>query len=79
MSNVAKYYKIVFISTILFLLNQNAFSQSMNDSSRAIQQSNDIRNLNAEQRICQNTCISNFKRDALAQPGSANQIVNQCQ
>ena len=81
MLTIKNYLKKSFISvSIIFCaLNQIAFSQSIDDSRRAIKQSNDMQSVSAELRMCQNACMANFRNNAFSQPSNANQIVNQCQ
>lgn len=70
--------KINIIISILFLSSQIAFSQTMDESRRGIQQSNDISNLIIENKICNNACMSNFKKEAYSNPSYASKILDQC-
>ena len=73
-------YKVIVFSimTIIYTLNQPAFSDLMDESRRANQKSNDIMSLLAEDKMCQNSCSSSFNSDALNNPSNANWIFNRC-
>lgn len=75
-----KKYKYIIASLFIFIFEINNFatSQSMDESRRAMQQSKDIMSLSAENKMCQNSCSSSFRSDALNNPSNANRIFDRC-
>lgn len=71
-------YIIALLFIFIFEINNFATSQSMDESRRAMQQSKDIMSLSAENKICQNSCNSSFRSDALNNPSNANRIFDRC-
>jgi hypothetical protein len=71
-------YIIALLFIFIFEINNFATSQSMDESRRAMQQSKDIMSLSAENKMCQNSCSSSFRSDALNNPSNANRIFDRC-
>ena len=76
--NIIYKYIIALLFIFIFVINNFATSQSMDDSRRAMQQSKDIMSLSAENKMCQNFCSSSFRSDALNNPSNANRIFDRC-
>ncbi len=64
--------------TIIYTLNQPAFSDPMDESRRANQQSNDIMRLQSELRICSRACDAIYTKGAYSNNPNTMEIFNRC-